>query len=141
MYSKYGVSPAKERKLKIRMKELGIREEDLIEKFLRAGGPGGQRINKTSTCVYLKHLPTGIEVKCQKSRSQALNRFLARRILVQKIDCQLKKKLSEEKIRIARLRRQKQKRSKRAKEKILREKHLRAEKKKLRRPIKDYSTQ
>ncbi|MDD4183782.1 MAG: peptide chain release factor-like protein, partial [Candidatus Omnitrophica bacterium] len=59
----------------------GIREEDIVEKFIRASGPGGQFVNKTSSCVYLKHIPTGIEVKCQKERSQALNRYAARKIL------------------------------------------------------------
>ena len=68
------------------MAALGIREEDLVEKFVRSSGKGGQHVNKTSTCVWLKHLPTGIEVKCMEARSQSLNRFLARRELAERIE-------------------------------------------------------
>jgi len=70
----------------VRMKRLGIRSEDLEEKFIRSSGHGGQNINKTSTCVFLRHLPSGVSVKCQEERSRALNRFLARRRLVQRLD-------------------------------------------------------
>ncbi|NQT07378.1 MAG: peptide chain release factor-like protein, partial [Candidatus Omnitrophica bacterium] len=93
---------------------------------------GGQKVNKTSTCVYLKHKPTGIEVKCQKERSQVLNRFLARRILVNKIESLVLGRESEERKRIEKIRRQKRKRSRRAKEKMLRYKKMRSEQKKLR---------
>jgi len=130
--SKYGVSSAKEKSLCDKMKKLGIKEPDITERFIRARGPGGQKINKTSSCVYLKHKPTGIEVKCARERTQSLNRFLARRILVSKIETKLLKKKSEEQKRIYKIRKQKRKRLRRAKEKILRQKHLRAEKKKLR---------
>src|SRR3989338_3244920 len=82
----FSISPDKEESLKIKMASLGIKEADLEEKFIRSSKKGGQKVNKTSTCVYLKHRPTGIEVKCQEERSQALNRFLARRILVNKIE-------------------------------------------------------
>lgn len=82
----FGVSKEKEVWLNSRMSELGIREEDIIEKFVRSSGKGGQHVNKTSTCVYLKHTPTGLEVKCMKDRSQSVNRFLARRELVLKIE-------------------------------------------------------
>ena len=99
---------------------------------MRSSCPGGQKTNKTATCVYLKHLPTGIEVKCQKERSQALNRFLARRILVNKIEQMVLGKKSAEQQRIAKIRRQKRKRSKRAKEKMLKFKKKRVEKKELR---------
>ncbi len=132
--SPFGVTPEKERALREKMEKLGIREEDLVEKFVRSGGHGGQNVNKTATCVYLKHLPTGIEVKCQRERSQALNRFLARRILADKIEAALLGKLSEEQQRIEKLRRQKRKRSKRAKEKMLAQKRHEAQKRELRRP-------
>ena len=126
------LSQRKEKTLHDRMKRLGINESDIIERFIRSSGAGGQKVNKTSTCVYLKHIPSGIEVKCQKERSQALNRFLARRILADKIEqVQLGEKSKEEQ-RIAKIKRQKRKRSKRAKEKILRIKKIQSEKKKSR---------
>lgn len=130
---KYGVSPKKEKALLDKMYKLGIKELDLVERFLRSRGHGGQKLNKTSTCVYLKHLPSGIEVKCQKERSQTLNRFFARRILANKIERVILGKKSEEQQRIAKIKRQKRKRTKRAKEKILKLKKVRAEKKKFRR--------
>ena len=130
----YGVSGEKEKALAGKMAALGIEEKDLEEKFVRSSGRGGQHVNKVSTAVYLKHIPTGIEVKCQQERSQALNRFLARRILVEKIEARIEGARTEEQQRIAKIRRQKRKRSKRAKEKILRDKKHRAEKKALRTP-------
>lgn len=78
-----GLGANKEQALVEHMERLGIRDADLIEKFVRSGGRGGQNVNKVATCVYLKHLPTAFEVKCQQERSQALNRFLARRILTE----------------------------------------------------------
>src|SRR5512139_621513 len=123
----FSVSPAKEKELKAKMDALNIREEDIQESFVRSGGKGGQKVNKTSTCVYLKHLPTGIEIKCQRERSQPLNRYIARQILVKKIETAVLGSLSEEKRRIEKIRRQKRKRSKRAKEKMLEAKHKRAE--------------
>ena len=128
----FPVSPLKETFLLKKMKTLNIREEDIRESFVRSQGKGGQNVNKTSTCVYLKHIPTGIEVKCQKERSQAFNRYRARVILAKKIETLIKGKESEEKQRIEKIRRQKRKRSKRAKEKMLLQKKLVAEKKKLR---------
>jgi protein subunit release factor B len=127
-----GVGTDKEQALAERMERLGIREEDIVEKFVRSGGRGGQNVNKVATCVYLKHVPTGTEVKCQRERSQALNRFLARRILADKIEAAILGKKSEQEQRIAKIRRQKRKRSKRAKEKMLAEKRRVAEKKKAR---------
>ena len=114
------------------MKAFNIREEDIRESFIRSQGRGGQNVNKTSTCVYLKHLPTGIDVKCQQERSQALNRYRARVILVKKIEKLIKGHESEEIQRIERIRRQKRKRSKRAKEKMLLQKKRVSEKKQLR---------
>ncbi|MBL7131810.1 MAG: peptide chain release factor-like protein [Candidatus Omnitrophica bacterium] len=124
----FSVSKAKEEALRAKMESLKIRERDFEEKFIRSSGRGGQKVNKTSSCVYLKHRPTGIEVKCQEERSQALNRFLARRRLVGKIETRLLGRLSEERKRIEKIRRQKRRRSKRAKEKMLRDKKKRAEK-------------
>ena len=82
----FAVSEDKNIWLRDRMEELGIFEKDIDEKFVRSSGHGGQNVNKTSTCVYLKHIPTGIEVKCMKDRSQSINRFLARRELVKRIE-------------------------------------------------------
>jgi protein subunit release factor B len=82
----FAVSEEKNKWLREHMEALGILEKDIEEKFIRSSGHGGQNVNKTSTCAYLKHLPTGIEVKCMKDRSQSINRFLARRELVKKIE-------------------------------------------------------
>lgn len=126
------VSPEKEKLLRDLMVRLGVREEDIEEKFIRSQGPGGQNVNKLSTCVYLRHLPSGIEVKCQEERSQALNRFLARRLLLKKIESRILGKLSEERKRIEKIRRQKRRRSRRSKLKILEAKRLHSAKKSLR---------
>jgi len=114
------------------MRRFGVKEKDLKERFIRSSGRGGQNVNKVSTCVYLKHIPSGIEVKCARERSQAMNRFLARRILVGKIEEAILGRASEERKRIEKIRRQKRKRSKRAKEKMLADKKKKSEKKKLR---------
>lgn len=84
--AEFAVSEEKNRWLKTKMAELGVGEQDLEEKFVHASGRGGQHVNKSSSCVYLKHLPTGVEVKCMESRSQSLNRFLARRYLLEKVE-------------------------------------------------------
>jgi len=133
------IRPEKEKALREKMRQLGIFEKDIVEKFVRASGRGGQKVNKASSCVYLKHIPTKIEVKCQKERYQALNRFHARRILVKKIEEMILGKESEERQRIEKIRRQKRKRSKRAKEKLLEEKKKHSQKKRERsyRPEKD----
>jgi protein subunit release factor B len=123
------VSPGKEKSLLERMQALGVREQDIEEQFVRSSGAGGQKVNKTSSCVVLHHRPTGIRVKCQQERSQALNRFLARRILLDKIETKLRGAESAEQQEIARIRRQKRKRSRRAKLKLLADKLHHAEKK------------
>jgi protein subunit release factor B len=131
----FPVSATKARALAERFQRLGIREEDIEESFVRSRGRGGQNVNKVATCVILRHRPTGIIVKSQQERSQALNRFHARRILADKVERQILGKRSAEAQRIAKLRRQKRRRSQRAKEKMLAEKHVRAAIKALRAPI------
>lgn len=128
----FPVSEKKNEELRRKMERFAVREADLEESFVRSQGPGGQNVNKTSTCVVLKHSPTGISVKCQSSRSQALNRYLARKILLDKIEAKILGRQSAEKKRIEKIRRQKRKRSKRAKEKMLQTKHLHAKKKQFR---------
>lgn len=130
--TKFSVSSVKENALMERMKRLGVREEDLRETFIRSSGPGGQKVNKSSSCVFLVHQPTGLSVKCQQERSQTLNRFLARRLLLDRIERLQKGLVSADKARIEKIRRQKRRRSRKAKEKILRLKHMQSEKKALR---------
>jgi protein subunit release factor B len=120
------ISPQKEQALLEKMKALGIFESDIDESFVRSGGAGGQHVNKTSTCVQLYHRPTGIMVKCQESRSQSDNRYLARRILAAKVESQILGKKSEEQQKREKIRRQKRRRSRRAKEKMLDQKHRRS---------------
>jgi len=112
----FAVSEEKNRWLQERIKALNIREEDIIERFVRSSGKGGQKVNKSATCVYLKHIPTGIEVKCMETRSQSINRFLARRELIWRIEELFGLPSSRDK-RLERIRKQKLKRKKRAKEK------------------------
>ncbi len=126
------VSIDKEKALAARMMELGVAEGDFEESFIRSSGPGGQKVNKSSSRVYLVHLPTGLSVKCQQERSQSLNRFLARRLLLDKIERQQKGFIARERENLEKIRRQMRKRSRRAKEKILVAKHQRAEIKVLR---------
>ncbi|MHB8482936.1 MAG: peptide chain release factor family protein [Nitrospiria bacterium] len=130
----FPVSAQKEKDLAQRMKKLNVREEDIEESFVRSSGAGGQNVNKTSTCVVLHHLLTGIKVKCQIERSQALNRFHARKILLDKIEKEREGRLSAEQKRIEKIRRQKRKSSRRAKLKVLEEKSHQAKKKSLRNP-------
>jgi len=129
---KFPVSDAKLAKLVRDMKELGIEEQDLVENFIRGSGAGGQKINKTSSCVQLKHTPSGIEIKCQDSRSQALNRFFARRELCDRYREQMLDQQSKEQQRREKIKRQKRRRSRRQKEKILADKAHRGSLKKSR---------
>lgn len=128
------ISSSKKLKLDALMKKANLKEFDIKEHFIRSKGPGGQNVNKTSTCVYLKHLPSKLEVKCQKYRSQALNRFFARYLLAEKINLKILKEKSEKQKNIRKLKLINRKRSIAAKERILKEKRLRSEKKRLRRP-------
>lgn len=112
------ISQEKIKMLEDRMRHLGIDEGDIEEKFIHSQGRGGQKVNKTSSCVYLKHLPTGIEVKCQEARSQAMNRFFARRILSDKVEEALHGSKSDSAKKIQKIRKQKRRRTKRALEKI-----------------------
>jgi protein subunit release factor B len=109
----FAVSEEKNRWLVERMEALNIHEKDIEEKFVRSSGKGGQHVNKTSTCVYLKHIPTGIEVKCMKDRSQSINRFLARRELIKRIEG-LSEDATPEGIKREKIKKQKSKREKRA---------------------------
>jgi len=127
----------KEKALRELMKQLGVREEDIEERFIRSQGPGGQNVNKVSTCVHLRHLITGIEVKCQQERSQVQNRYRARQILLKKIECLILGKLSEEQKRIEKIRRQKRRRSRRAKLKTLESKRRHSAKKLLRANVRE----
>lgn len=131
----FPVSAGKVAALVARMAELGIREEDLDESFVRSGGKGGQNVNKVATCVVLVHRPTGTSVKCQEARTQGMNRYLARRLLSDKIDRARRGAQSEAEQRMERIRRQKRRRSRRAKEKMLAAKHARSETKARRGPV------
>jgi protein subunit release factor B len=125
----FPVSPEKESQLDRRMAELGIREADLDETFVRSGGHGGQNVNKVATCVMLVHRPTGVQVKCQTSRQQGVNRFIARELLLAKIERTRVEKAAAERARIEKIRRQKRKRSAGAKERMLADKARRSDKK------------
>ena len=129
------ISLSKQRQLAMRMKELGIREHDIVERFILGSGRGGQKINKTASCVQLKHIPSGIQVKCQKERSRAMNRFLARRRLCDRYEERLLGEKSAKQQAIEKIRRQKRRRTRRQKERMLREKHARSEQKELRKNV------
>jgi peptide chain release factor len=116
--SKFGVSPEKERALEARLRTLQIHEQDLEETFIRSSGPGGQHVNKTSTCVRLVHRPSGLSVKVQSSRSQGLNRFLARRLLADRLEQQLRGAESPQEQQRDKIRRQKQRRGRRTKQRL-----------------------
>jgi peptide chain release factor len=118
--------------LQERMARLGISDGDLIEKFILGSGRGGQKINKTSSCVYLKHIPTGIEVKCQRDRSREMNRYYARKDLCERLEAKIENKKSERQQENEKIRRQKRRRSRKSKEKMLADKKRVSEKKALR---------
>ena len=133
--SSFPVSLDKLAQLQQRMSALGVNEAEIEETFVRSGGAGGQKVNKSSSCVMLLHRPTGLRVKCQTTRHQALNRFLARRLLLDKIERMQKGFLESERSRLEKIRRQKRKRSRRAKERLLADKARHGEKKRLRAAI------
>lgn len=121
--------------LAARMKWLGIREQDLVERYILGSGSGGQKLNKTSSCVYLRHVPTGIEVKCQRERSRELNRFLARRELCARLEERILGEQSARQQEIERIRRQKRRRSRRQQQRMLEAKHRHSAKKQARRQV------
>jgi len=131
----FPVSLEKENQLIERMRALGVRERDLEEQFVRSSGAGGQNVNKVSSCVLLYHRPSGVRVRCQKERSQALNRYFARKLLLDKIEAALRGRTQDEAARIAKIRRQKRRRSRRAREKLLADKRRRSEIKSWRGPV------
>ncbi|MDP3850902.1 MAG: peptide chain release factor-like protein [Luteolibacter sp.] len=120
--------------LEERMVALGISEGELLEKFVRGSGAGGQKINKTSNCVFLKHLPSGVCIKCQMDRSRELNRFLARRELCEQLESIRDGKSTAKTQAIEKMRRQKRRRSRRSKQRSVADKRLLSQKKSLRRP-------
>ena len=116
---------------------LGVNEGDVLEKFVRSQGPGGQNVQKNSTCVFLKHLPTGIGVKCQEERSQLANRLKAWSILLDKIEALRFKKITEERSRLEKLRRRNRKRPLTLKLRILEVKRRQSQKKLLRAKVRE----
>jgi len=129
------VSKARQERLAKRMKKLGIEESDLQEKFILGSGKGGQKVNKTSSCVYLRHGPTGVEVKCRRERSRALNRYYARKELCDRVEEMVLGRESERRRKQEKIRRQKRRRSRRQKERMLELKRKQSQKKKLRRKV------
>src|SRR5437879_6053684 len=130
----FPVGPEKENQLALRMAALGVSEADIEETFVRSGGPGGRNVNKSATCVMLLHRPTGLQVKCQTTRQQGLNRFLARRLLLDKVERHRTGAVAAARAAREKIRRQQRRRSRRAKLRMLADKSHQAAKKEARRP-------
>lgn len=130
----FPVNPSTAKVLEDRLMALGIHESDLEERFVRSGGPGGQNVNKVSSCVILVHVPTGTTVRCQEERSQSMNRFRSRQRLAEKMEEKVLGAASAKRQAIERIRRQKRRRGRRAKEKMLSNKRHTAQIKSDRRP-------
>ena len=133
--SRFNISPEKESQLMRRMERLQILESDLVEKFITGAGKGGQKQNKTASCVYLLHLPSRTEVKCQRERSQLRNRFFARRELCDRIEEQRNETKSRKRQAMEKIRRQKRRRSRRSKQRMLDEKNVQGQKRQLRKSV------
>jgi protein subunit release factor B len=131
---RFFISPDREAELARRMAALGVREAELEETFVRSGGHGGQNVNKTATCVMLLHRPSQVLVKCQATRQQGLNRFLARRLLLDKLEALRRGRVEAERARVVKVRRQNRRPSRRARERMLADKSHQATKKAARRP-------
>ncbi len=129
------ISTEKREQLHALMASVGVCEADLTEKFILGSGSGGQKLNKTASCVYLRHGPTGTEVKCQPTRSRELNRYYARKTLCERLDEAIRGAQSRRQQEAERIRRQKRRRSRRQREKMLDDKHRHAERKELRKRV------
>lgn len=117
------------------MQHADVREEDLTESFILGSGPGGQKVNKSSVCVMLIHGPTGKVVKCAQTRSRALNRYYARKILCERILEERNDILSARQQAWERVRRQKRRRSRKQRARILEDKRQHSQTKALRRKV------
>lgn len=133
--SQFPVSLEKESQLAQRMAALGVCAADIEETFVRSGGHGGQNVNKTATCVMLVHQPTQLRVKCQTTRQQGLNRFIARRMLLDKIEALKNGRVVAQQAEAEKIRRQKRRRSRRSKQRMLADKSHQAAKKETRRRV------
>ena len=129
---RFPVSSEKAAALDERLRSLGVREEELDEQFVRSGGQGGQNVNKVATCVVLVHRPSGTAVKCQLARTQGMNRYLARKLLAEKLETAILGAASKREQEIEKIRRQKRRRSRKAKAKMLANKRAQGEKKAMR---------
>jgi peptide chain release factor len=112
----FGITQKKQNELEARMASLNIRQQDIEEKYIRSSGPGGQKVNKTSSCVYLRHIPTGLEIKMQQERSQRLNRYYARKRLCELIEQEKFGKKSPQALKAEKIRKQKQRRKRRSRQ-------------------------